>query len=60
MIFFEGVTWDDFGVGFEEVPGGNDYVNKSVLSFHFYVPPDIDLDSFFNARSAVYCNDYII
>ncbi|XP_028512852.1 endoglycoceramidase isoform X2 [Exaiptasia diaphana] len=38
-IFFEPVTWDDYGVGFEEVPGGPDYKNRSVLSYHYYHLP---------------------
>lgn len=38
-IFFEPVTWDDYGVGFEEVPGGADYKNRSVLSYHYYHLP---------------------
>ena len=38
-FFFESVTWDETGVGFEKVPGGSDYANRSVLSYHFYIPP---------------------
>ena len=52
-IFFEGVTWDDFGVGFQGVPGGEEYQNRSVLSYHFYTPPggpDLSLDQSFGAR----------
>ena len=52
-IFFEGVTWDDFGVGFQSVPGGQQYQNRSVLSYHFYTPPggpDLSLDQSFSAR----------
>eukprot|EP01101_Sappina_pedata_P006105 TRINITY_DN2952_c0_g1_i2.p1 TRINITY_DN2952_c0_g1~~TRINITY_DN2952_c0_g1_i2.p1 ORF type:complete len:493 (-),score=126.54 TRINITY_DN2952_c0_g1_i2:52-1530(-) len=40
-IFFEGVTWDDVVSGFDSVPGGPDYANRSVLSFHFYQPPNL-------------------
>jgi len=36
LVFFEPVTWDDYGVGFEEVPGGPEYKNRSVLSYHYY------------------------
>ena len=49
-IFFEGVTWDDFGVGFESVPGGDLYRNRSVLSYHFYIPPSLELIENFEAR----------
>lgn len=38
LIFFEGITFDNFYVGFDDVPGGSEYKNKSVLSFHHYFP----------------------
>ncbi len=38
-FFFESVTWDETGVGFEHVPGGSKYANRSVISWHFYIPP---------------------
>lgn len=37
----EAVTWDDFGNGFTSPPGGDLYHNRSVLSFHFYIPPQV-------------------
>jgi len=40
LIFFEPVTWSNFGTHFESVPGGEKYRNRSVLSYHFYVPPN--------------------
>ena len=49
-IFFEPVTWDDFAVGFEEVPGGDAYQNRSVLSYHYYIPPDFDANVNFDVR----------
>ena len=49
-IFFEGVTWDDFGVGFQGVPGGKLYRNRSVLSYHYYRPPSIGLIANFEVR----------
>ena len=49
-IFFEPVTWDDFGVGFEAVPGGSDYQNRSVLSYHYYIPPDFNANFDFFVR----------
>lgn len=42
-LFFESVTWDETAVGFEHVPGGMEYVNRSVLSLHFYSPPLVSL-----------------
>ncbi|CAF2160118.1 unnamed protein product [Rotaria magnacalcarata] len=42
LIFYEPVTWGVrlngkyFGSGFTHVPGGNDYRNRSVLSYHYY------------------------
>lgn len=39
LVFFAGVTWDDFGAGFTSVPGGSEFANRSVFAFHLYVPP---------------------
>ncbi|CAF1172342.1 unnamed protein product [Adineta steineri] len=42
LIFYEPVTWGVrlngkyFGTGFTHVPGGDDYRNRSVLSYHYY------------------------
>jgi endoglycosylceramidase len=43
LIFYEPVTWGvwfngtgTFGTGFDTVPGGPAFVNKSVLSWHYY------------------------
>ncbi|XP_066919762.1 endoglycoceramidase-like [Clytia hemisphaerica] len=49
-IFFEGVTWDFFDVGFSKVPGGAEYQNRSVLSYHYYEPPDFSKTLSFAAR----------
>lgn len=38
-FFFESTTWDETNVGFEKVPGGETYANRSVISYHFYIPP---------------------
>ncbi len=51
-MFFEPVTWDNFiSVGFEHVPGGEIYQNRSVLSHHYYKPPDLGVDEHFKARN---------
>jgi len=50
LIFFAGVTWDDFGVGFNSTPGGAQWNNKSVLAYHFYMPPQISLNGTFAWR----------
>jgi len=50
LIFFEGVTWDFFSVGFDKVPGGEAYRNRSVLSYHYYEPPDFSKTLNFLAR----------
>lgn len=42
-VFFESVTWDEWTVGFESVPGGSENERRSVLSYHFYVPPDVSV-----------------
>ena len=49
-IFFEPVTWDDFGVGFESVPGGDSYRNRSVLSYHYYQLPSLSQPLNFESR----------
>ena len=42
LVFYEGVTWSVFSTlhpfapGFVEVPGGERYRAKSVLSVHYY------------------------
>eukprot|EP01088_Endostelium_zonatum_P010738 TRINITY_DN2431_c0_g1_i1.p1 TRINITY_DN2431_c0_g1~~TRINITY_DN2431_c0_g1_i1.p1 ORF type:complete len:372 (+),score=62.72 TRINITY_DN2431_c0_g1_i1:185-1300(+) len=51
LVFFESVTWDDITVGFDQVPGGNNYLNRSVLSYHLYVPPNIGIEQVFTVRT---------
>jgi len=36
ILFFEPVTWDYLPAGFSEGPGGSNYSNKNVLSYHIY------------------------
>lgn len=42
MIMFEPTTWSDefgfpiFDTGFEHAPGGSEYANRSIFSYHFY------------------------
>ncbi|KAL3896920.1 MAG: hypothetical protein SGCHY_003764 [Lobulomycetales sp.] len=38
IIFFEGITWDNWKVGFKNVPGMDTYQNRSALSYHHYFP----------------------
>ena len=40
-VFFESVTWDDVVCGFDHSPGGAAYANRSVLSYHYYRPPNL-------------------
>jgi endoglycosylceramidase len=40
-IFFESVTWDDIVCGFDHVPGGVGFAASSVLSYHYYHPPNM-------------------
>jgi endoglycosylceramidase len=49
-VYFESVTWDELTVGFAEPPGGFEYSNRSVLSYHFYTPPQISADITFRER----------
>jgi endoglycosylceramidase len=39
LLFIAGVTWGDFGSGFTAAPGGEAYSNRTVLTYHFYEPP---------------------
>nr|CAG8558943.1 2139_t:CDS:2 [Entrophospora candida] len=41
IIFYTAVTWDLLGSGFDTVPGGADYNNRSSFSYHYYQPPRI-------------------
>jgi hypothetical protein len=45
-----GVTWDDLGVGFNSTPGGQQWANKSVLAYHYYIPPQLSLNGTFAIR----------
>jgi hypothetical protein len=42
-VYFEPVTWDEWTVGFDTVPGGTSNSHRSVLSYHYYVPPDVSV-----------------
>ncbi|XP_023338628.1 endoglycoceramidase [Eurytemora carolleeae] len=48
LIFFESVTWEIAGIGetygFAHPPGGDDFKNRSVLSFHNSVLPEVTPD----------------
>jgi endoglycosylceramidase len=56
LIFFEPVTWsgeplNDEKVGFVHAPGGYQYANQSVFSYHYYDPPNFgDKISYFQRR----------
>lgn len=49
LVFFESVTWEVLGLGealgFEHVPGGAQWANRSVLSFHNSVAPRLVPDA---------------
>lgn len=49
LLFVAGTTWDDFGVGFSAPPGGEDYANRTVIAYHFYIPPQILIEQQFEA-----------
>jgi len=36
LIFFESSVFDIFSVGFTQIPGGDDYKDRNVLSYHVY------------------------
>lgn len=48
LLFFESITWDIYGVGFEYSPCNN--TNSCVLSYHCYFPPAISVKQLFTVR----------
>lgn len=43
-LCFEPVTFDNFvPSGFSHTPGGNRYRNQSILCYHYYQPPALNL-----------------
>lgn len=61
LVFFEGLTIDYWASGFSQAPGGKDYQNRSVYSYHIYCPMqnatwkkgfacDMVNDEFFNEK----------
>ena len=54
-IYFEGVTWEELTSGFDHVPGGDEYRNRSVLSYHFYRPPNVRNSTDFILYIHLYC-----
>ncbi|CAK0895425.1 unnamed protein product, partial [Prorocentrum cordatum] len=53
LVFFAGVTWDNVHpAGFTAAPGGaQDRANRSVLSYHYYVPPQgRDFEAYLRTR----------
>lgn len=52
LIFFESTTWDDdVPIGFEHAPGGDTFANRSVISFHYYFPPNISPENQMGSRT---------
>ena len=50
-ICFEPVTWlNTVSAGFKHPPGGHRHANKSILCYHYYSPPTIEMNSFFETR----------
>ena len=50
-ICFEPVTWlNYFKAGFSHPPGGRKYSNSSILCYHYYNPPTLNLKKFMKAR----------
>lgn len=52
LVFFAGVTWDDFvPAGFTAPPGGDGEASRSVFAFHYYEPPQKKMGLYFNTRT---------
>lgn len=51
LIFFAAVTWDDVvPAGFTAAPGGEEFSDRSVFTYHFYTPPQFSADVYFRTR----------
>ena len=46
LIFFAGSTFGDLGSGFTHPPGGSEYANRSVLSYHYVSAPLYDFSRY--------------
>jgi len=44
LLFIAGVTWGDLGSGFSAAPGGAKYSNRTVMTYHYYDPPQFTAD----------------
>ena len=45
LLFVAGMTWGDFGAGFSEAPGGEEYANRTVVAYHYYEPPQVTAEA---------------
>ncbi|KAL3693190.1 hypothetical protein R1sor_006841 [Riccia sorocarpa] len=50
LLFFETITFDNLLSGFRGVPGGPQWKNMSVLSYHYYTPPNFSVNQAFIER----------
>ncbi|KAG6551438.1 hypothetical protein Mapa_007084 [Marchantia paleacea] len=50
LLFFETITFDNFWCGLKTVPGGQQWQNKTVLSYHYYTPPNFSVNQAFSER----------
>ena len=51
IVFFESVTWDDFiSIGFDHVPGGDSFANRSAISYHYYDQVNFNINWQLGAR----------
>jgi len=44
LLFIAGITWGDLGSGFSAAPGGDAYANRTVLTYHYYDPPQFSAE----------------
>ncbi|KAL2634602.1 hypothetical protein R1flu_006081 [Riccia fluitans] len=50
LLFFETITFDNFRCGLRDVPGGPQWKNMTVLSYHYYTPPNFSVNQAFSER----------
>jgi endoglycosylceramidase len=51
LLFVAGITWGDLGSGFTAAPGGADYANRTVMTYHFYDPPQFSAEEQLKAHA---------
>eukprot|EP00939_MAST-03C_sp_MAST-3C-sp1_P003020 g3020.t1 len=52
LLFVAGITWGDLGSGFSAAPGGSTFANRTVLTYHYYDPPQFSAEEQIHSHAA--------